>query len=91
MQEEGWAYAIYTTLNTKNRDAEYLFLDIWLYAVKEPEILQEYIDLKDIANKEAAHTLPNPMLVEHEIDIGDKEPPFRPLYNLLENKLAVLC
>jgi len=36
------------------------------------------------------HTLPDPMLVEHEIDIGDKEPSFRPLYNLLENKLVVL-
>jgi len=65
-------------------------LDIRLYAVKELEIPQEYIDLKDVANKEATHTLPNPILVEHEIDIGDKEPPFRPLYNLLENELAVL-
>ena len=42
------------------------------------------------ANKEATHTLPNPILVEYKIDIGDKEPPFRLLYNLLENKLAVL-
>jgi len=48
------------------------------------------MDLKDIANKEAAYTLPNPILVEHKIDIEDKEPPFGPLYNLLENKLAVL-
>jgi len=32
-------YAIYTTLNTKNRDAEYLFSDIRLYTVKELEIL----------------------------------------------------
>jgi len=39
MQEEGWVYAIYATLNPKNRDAEYLFLDIRLYAVKKPEIL----------------------------------------------------
>jgi len=90
MQEEGWAYAIYTTLNTKNRDTEYSFLDIQLCAVKEPEIPQKYIDLKDVANKEAAYTLPNPILVEHKIDTGDKEPPFRPLYNLLENELAVL-
>jgi len=90
MQKEGWVYTIYATLNTKNRDAEYLFLDIRLYIVKELEIPQEYIDLKDITNKEAAHTLPNPILVEHKIDIKDKEPPFRPLYNLLENKLAVL-
>ena len=90
MQEEGWAYTIYATLNTKNRDAEYLFLDIRLYTVKETEILQKYIDLKDIANKEAAHTLPNPILVEYKIDTGNKKPPFRPLYNLLENELAVL-
>jgi len=90
MQEEGWAYTIYATFNTKNGDAEYLFLDIRLYAVKELEIPQEYTNLKDIANKEAAHTLPNPMLVEHEIDIGDKKPPFRLLYNLLENELVVL-
>ena len=69
---------------------EYLFLDVWLYAVKEPEILQKYINLKDVTNKEAAHTLPNPILVEYKIDIGDKEPPFRLLYNLLENELAVL-
>ena len=81
---------MYTTLDTKNRDTEYLFLNVWLCAVKEPEIPQEYIDLKDVANKEAAHTLPNPILVEHEIDIGDKEPPFGPLYNLSENELAVL-
>jgi len=39
MQEEGWVYTIYTTLNTKNRDIGYLFLDIELYAVKELEIL----------------------------------------------------
>ena len=54
MQEEGWAYTIYTTLNTKNREIGYLFLDVWLYIAKELEILQEYIDLKDISNKEAA-------------------------------------
>jgi len=90
MQEEGWAYAIYTTLNPKSRDAEYLFLDVRLYTVKELEILQEYTDLKDVANKEAAHTLLNPILVEHKIDTGDKEPSFRLLYNLLENKLVVL-
>ena len=90
MQEEGWVYAIYATLNPKNRDAEYLFLDIRLYAVKKPEILQEYIDLKDITNKEAVHTLPNPILIEYKIDIGDNKPPFRLLYNLLKNELAVL-
>ena len=84
MQEEGQAYTIYTTLNTKNRDVEYLFLDIRLCAVKELEILQEYIDLKDVANKETVYTLPNHILVEYKIDIGDKEPPFRPLYNLLK-------
>jgi len=39
MQEEGWVYAIYATLNPKSRDAEYLFLDVWLYTVKELEIL----------------------------------------------------
>jgi len=69
---------------------EYSFLDIWLCVVKELEILQEYINLKDVADKEATHTLPNPILVEYKIDIGDKEPPFRLLYNLLENELAVL-
>ena len=65
-------------------------MDVRLCAVKELEISQEYTDLKDIANKEATHTLPNPILVEHEINIGDKKPSFRPLYNLLENELAVL-
>jgi len=30
------------------------------------------------------------MLVKHKINIGDKQPPFRLLYNLLENELAVL-
>ena len=53
MQEEGQVYAIYTTYNTKNRDTGYLFLDIQLYAVKELEILQEYIDLEDVSNKKA--------------------------------------
>ena len=90
MQGEGWAYAIYATLNTKNRDAECLFLNIRLYAVKKLEIPQEYTDLKDVANKEATHTLPNPILVEYKIDTGDKEPLFKLLYTLLENKLAVL-
>ena len=65
-------------------------MDIWLYIVKELEIPQEYIDLKNVTNKEAIHTLLNPILVEYKIDIGDKEPPFGLLYNLLENKLAVL-
>ena len=64
-------------------------MDIRLYAVKELEIPQEYIDLKDVADKEAAHTLPNPILVEHKIDTRDKKPSFRLLYNLLENELAV--
>jgi len=48
------------------------------------------MDLKNVADKEAAHTLPDPMLVEYEIDIGDKEPFFGLLYNLSENELAVL-
>ena len=90
MQEEEWVYAIYATLDTKNRDIGYLFLDIQLYTVKEPEIPQEYADLQNIASKEGVQTLPNPILVEHKINIGDKEPPFKPLYSLLKNKLAVL-
>ena len=90
MQEEGWVYTIYTTLNTKNRDIGYLFLDIELYAVKELEILQKYIDLEDIFNKKDTQTLPNPILVKYKIDIEDKQPPFKLLYNLLENKLVVL-
>jgi len=32
-------YTIYATLNTKNGDTGYLFLDIWLYVVEELEIL----------------------------------------------------
>ena len=53
MQEEGWAYTIYATLNPKNKDIGYLFLDARLYAVKELEILQEYTDLEEVSNKEA--------------------------------------
>ena len=83
-------YTIYATLNTKNGDTGYLFLDIWLYVVEELEILQEYIDLEDVSNKEAIQTLLNLILVKHKIDIGDKQPPFKLLYNLLENELAVL-
>jgi len=48
------------------------------------------VDLKDVVNKEAAHTLLDPILVEYKRDIGDKEPPFGLLYNLLGNKLVVL-
>ena len=44
---------MYTTLNPKNKDTGYLFLDARLYAVKELEILQEYIDLEEVSNKEA--------------------------------------
>ena len=67
-----------------------MFLNIQLYIVKKLEILKKYIDLKDVSNKKATHTLLNPILVKYKIDIRDKEPPFRLLYNLLENKLAVL-
>jgi hypothetical protein len=48
------------------------------------------MDLEEVASKEAVYTLPNPILVKYKIDIGDKEPPFRLLYNLLENELVVL-
>ena len=72
MREEGYIYAIYTTLNPENRDTGYSLLDIQLYVVKTLGILQEYTDLEDISNKEAVYTLPNPILVEYEIDIGDK-------------------
>ena len=44
---------MYTTLNTKSGDIGYLFLDIWLYIVKELEILQEYTDLEDVFSKKA--------------------------------------
>ena len=90
MQEKRWAYAIYTTLNPKNKDIGYLFLDVRLYIVEELEILQKYADLEEVFNKEAAQTLPNPILVKYKIDTGDKQPPFGPLYNLLKNKLAIL-
>ena len=72
MREEGYTYAIYTTLNSKNKDIGYSLLDIRLYVVKTLGILQEYIDLEDISNKEAIYILPNPILVKHEIDIRDK-------------------
>ena len=81
---------MYTTLNPKNGDIGYLFLDIQLCAVKEPEIPKEYIDLKEVFSKKAVQTLFHPILVKYKIDIGDKEPLFRSRYNLLENKLAVL-
>jgi len=44
---------MYATLNPKNRDIGYLFLDVRLYVVKELEILQEYIDLEEVSSKEA--------------------------------------
>ena len=72
IEEEGYIYAIYTTLDPKNRDTVYLLSDIQLYIVKTLGILQEYIDLADIFNKEAAYTLLNPILVKHKIDTGDK-------------------
>ena len=72
MEEERYAYAIYTTLNPKNRDIIYLLSDIRLYIVETPGIPQEYTDLADVFNKEAIYTLPNPILVKHEIDTGDK-------------------
>ena len=81
---------MYTTLNPKNWDIGYLFLNVWLYAVKELKILKEYTDLKEVFSKKAAQTLLNPILVKYEIDIRDKKPLFRPLYNLLKNKLVVL-
>ena len=59
--------------------------------VKEPEILKEYTDLKKVFSKKAAQILFNPILVKHKIDIEDKKPLFKLLYNLLKNELAVLC
>ena len=44
---------MYATLNPKNKDIGYLFLDIQLYIVKELEIPQEDIDLKEVSSKEA--------------------------------------
>ena len=44
---------MYATFNTKNGEIGYLFLNVQLYTAKELEILQEYIDLKDIFNKKA--------------------------------------
>ena len=90
MREERYTYAIYTTLNPESRNTGYSLLDIRLYAVKTLRILQEYTDLEDISNKEAVYTLPNPILVKYEIDIGDKQPPFRLIYSLLENELVIL-
>ena len=72
MREEGYAYAIYTILNPKNKNTGYSLLDIRLYVAKTLGILQEYTDLEDISNKEAVYTLPTPILVKHEIDIEDK-------------------
>jgi hypothetical protein len=69
MQEEEWVYTIYAILNPKKGDIGYLFLDIRLYVVKELEILYKYIDLRNISSKEAAHTLPNPILVKYKINI----------------------
>jgi len=65
-------------------------LDIRLYIVKELKIPQEYTDLEEVSNKEAVQTLLNPILVKYKIDIGDKQPPFKLLYNLLKNELAIL-
>ena len=48
------------------------------------------MDLQNITSKEAVQTLPNPILVEHKINIENKEPLFKPLYSLLENELVVL-
>ena len=65
-------YIIYTTLDPKNEDIVYLFSNVWLFKVKTLGILQEYIDLADIFNKEAIYTLPNPILIKYKIDIKDK-------------------
>ena len=48
------------------------------------------MDLEDVFNKEAIYILLNPILVKYEIDIGDKQPPFRLIYSLLENELVIL-
>jgi len=44
---------MYATLNPKNKDIGYLFLDIRLYSIKELEIPQEYTDLEEVSSKEA--------------------------------------
>ena len=44
---------MYTTLNPKNGDTGYLFLDIQLCVVEELKIPKEYADLEEVSSKEA--------------------------------------
>ena len=48
------------------------------------------MDLKEVFNKKAVQILLNHILIKYKIDIKDKKPSFKLLYNLLKNKLAVL-
>ena len=58
VQEEGWAYAMYATLDPENEDTGYSLSDVRLCAVETPGIPREYADLEEVGSKEAAQTLP---------------------------------
>ena len=59
-------------------------------AISEPEIPAEYADLAYVFSKEKADKLLDYTAHDHEIDTGEKQPLFRPLYNLSQLKLATL-
>jgi hypothetical protein len=55
------------------------------------EIPSQYQEFKDVFEKKNADTLPKHQPYNYAIDLGEgKQPPFRPIYNLSQDKLVVL-
>jgi hypothetical protein len=54
------------------------------------EIPPEYTDYQDVFSEEIADELPSETGRSHEIDIGDREPPYGPIYTLSEKELKAL-
>jgi hypothetical protein len=50
-----------------------------------------YKDYQDVFEKKNANIIPQHHLYDYTIDLQDStQPPFRPIYNLLQNKLVAL-
>jgi hypothetical protein len=56
------------------------------------EIPSQYQEFKDVFENKNANTLPKHRPYDHTIDLVERtQPPFKPIYNLLKDKLATLC
>jgi hypothetical protein len=60
--------------------------------MSQHEIPSQYQEFKDVFKKRNADTLPKHRPYDCTINLVEgMQPPFRPIYNLLQDKLVMLC